>query len=459
VSGGVMRALRPAAIERQAKTLASLEAASAALQHDVGAMRAMLAGLAVQLESLHADTQALLAVTQNEVEEQARLAALGGARLAGDGIHLIGPPSARLRTRSRRSGDAVDLPFASRMGHTFVASTAPDVRELWDRVLAREAGCVDDRLRGAPPTVLEIRHVTVALTREHTIDVTLDATGAPDRAADAVTIAVPKLTYHFSARKLRNFGHWLLDGVPQIVALDALAPDAVFLLPDPLKGAYRATLALLGIGDDRIRPWNGQPVSCSRLLLMEDDGRGGGGRPLSALVQMRRRLLAPTAAPASPPTRRLYVSRRDAKPHRRWVDNEPEVEALFASRGFAIVSMGECPLPEQVRLFSAARVVAGVSGAGLADIVFTPAGSHVITLVSDELMRWYAAEGQSRALWTSPSAADGGELAQLGDSPRFYGHVAAACGQTSHYFVGPDRVPIEALAAFLDGVLARVDAA
>ena len=59
----------------------------------------------------------------------------------------------------------------------------------------------------------------------------------------------------------------------------------------------------------------------------------------------------------------------------------------------------------------------------------------------------------------NPSAADGGELAQLGDSPRFYGHVAAAFGQTSHYFVGPDQVPLEQLAAFLDDVLARVDPA
>jgi hypothetical protein len=74
-------------------------------------------------------------------------------------------------------------------------------------------------------------------------------------------------------------------------------------------------------------------------------------------------------------------------------------------------------------------------------------------------MRWYAAEGQSRALWVSPSGPGGGELAQLGDSPRFYAHVAAALGQISHCFVGPDRVPTEALAAFLDDVLARVDAA
>jgi capsular polysaccharide biosynthesis protein len=455
----VVRALRPAAIDRQAKALASLEASTEALQQDVTAMRALLGDVSARLAALHTDTEALLAICRDEAQEQARMGAPSGARLAADGIRLIGPPSARLRARRLRSGEAVDLPFGSHMGLTVVASTASDVRELWQRVLAREAACVDDRLRGAPSTALEIHHATVARAGEHTIDVTLDATGAPDRVTDAITIAVPKLTYHFSARKLRNVGHWLLDGVPQIVALDALAPDAVFLLPDPLKGIYTSTLELLGIAAGRLRPWTGGPVSCSRLLLLEDDARAGGGRPLSALLQTRRRLLERAAVPDARPWRRIYVSRRDAKPHRRWVDNEPDVEALFASRGFEILSMRECPLAEQVRLFASARVVAGASGAGLADLVFAPPGTHVITLVSDELLRWYAAEGQSRALWLSPSAAAGGELAQLGDSPRFYAHVAAAFGQVSHCFVGPDQVPLGALSAFLDDVLARVDAA
>jgi capsular polysaccharide biosynthesis protein len=451
------RALQPAAIERHAKALASLEASSETLQQDVTALRALLADLSARLGTLHADTEALLASCREDAHEQARLGAPSGARLAADGIRLIGPPSARLRTRRLRSGEPVDLPFASQMGATVLASSAPDVRDLWARVLAREAECVDDRLRGAPSTVLDIHHATVALAGDHSIDVTLDDTGAPERASDAVTIAVPKLTYHFAARKLRNFGHWLLDGVPQIVALDALAPGAVFLVPDPLKAVYVETLGLLGITADRLRPWKGRPLSCSRLLLLEDDARGGGGRPLSALLQTRARLLRRTQMTGRP-SRRLYVSRRDAKPHRRWVDNEPDVEAVFASRGFDIVSMRDRPLSEQVELFASAQVVAGASGAGLAGVLFSPPGAHVITLISDELMRWYAAEWQSRAWWMSPPAA-GGELAQLGDSPRFYAHVAAAFGQVSHSFVGPDRVPLDALSAFLDTVLAQVRAA
>jgi len=186
--------VKTAAIDRQEKALASLEASTLALQQDLGSMRALLGDLSARLTSLHADTAALLDARRDEALEQARLGALAGARLAADGIRLIGPPSARLRTRRVQSGAAVDLPFGSQMGLTFVASTAPDVRELWERVLAREAQCVDDRLRGAPSTALEIRHATVASGGDHTIDVTLGATAAPDRITDAATLAGLNLT-------------------------------------------------------------------------------------------------------------------------------------------------------------------------------------------------------------------------------------------------------------------------
>ena len=128
----------------------------------------------------------------------------------------------------------------------------------------------------------------------------------------------------------------------------------------------------------------------------------------------------------------------------------------FERRGFTIISMADCPLAEQVRLFGQASVVAGISGAGLADIVFAPAGAHVIVLVSDGLMRWYADEAQSRSLWLREER-PGGELSELGDSPRFYGHVAAALGQVGHYFIGAEEMPLEPLSTFLDHVLEQVD--
>jgi capsular polysaccharide biosynthesis protein len=263
--------------------------------------------------------------------------------------------------------------------------------------------------------------------------------------------------FDFAERKLRNFGHWLLDCVPQVVALSAIDPAARVLLPSPLRRFQSATLDLVGLPPAQALAWDGAPIACSRLLVFESDGRSG-GRPLSALLEMRRLLTARGVAAACKGSRKIYVSRRDADPKRRWVANEPEVEALFASRGFEVLAMAGCSLEDQMALFREASVVAGVSGAGLSDIVFSAPDTHVIVLLSDSLMSWYADQRGSRSSWMRLGGPPR-RLSTLGDSPHFYVHLAAAFEQNCHCFLGPDQLPIAPLSAFLDRVLERVESA
>jgi capsular polysaccharide biosynthesis protein len=268
-------------------------------------------------------------------------------------------------------------------------------------------------------------------------------------------LAIPRFTYDFPGGKLDNFGHWLVDCLPHVLALSTIDPQATFLLPAPVKRFQRALLSLVGVTDSQMLPWNGEPIESSRLLVLESDGRIGGGRPLSSLMHLRSLVAAPEAVPGERPRRRIYVSRRDAAARRSWIANEREVEALFHDRGFDVLVMSECPLEEQVRLFRSAAVVAGISGAGLADIVFAPAGTHVMVLTTDSLIRWYAKPGRGRAKWANDAGAKETNLAAFGDSPRFYAHLAAACEQVCHSFMSGDHVPLDALAAFVDEVLAQ----
>jgi capsular polysaccharide biosynthesis protein len=286
------------------------------------------------------------------------------------------------------------------------------------------------------------------------VDGTLQITPRLQPRPSAGVVAVPRCTYDVTTRKIANFGHWMLDWAPQIVALWKIAPDATFLMPQPPREFHTATLARMGLDTRRMVSWDGAPVECRRLLAFESDGRTGGGRPLSPLMEVRR-LLAPASAPGGRGHRRIYVSRQDAPKKRKWIMNEPDVEELFRSRGFEIVVMRDCPLDDQVRLFREARVVAGLNGGGLTDIVFSPAGTDVIVLLSDALIRWYA--GGGRSVWAGGARGGGGQLAALGDSPRFWTHVAVAFEQRCHSFVGGDAMPLGELARFLDNVLVEVD--
>ena len=421
------------------------------LRDEVRAVRRHVRALSDALAAPEAAVDTLLAAARADVQERASLAAVGGARLRSDALSIEGDPELRMRIRRIRVGDPVERVFSQWAGVTRCVSTSPDVRELWDRLIAIESSHENGTLQGGPSTVLDVPDAVASIDAAGRLNVTMQRTAIAPRV-----LAIPKFTYALPPRKLRNFGHWLVDCVPQVAALSTIDPGATFLVPSAQKPFQEWAVALTGVQGAQLDAWDGRPVGASRLLVFESDGRAGGGRPLSALTAFRRQLLA-AAGRERPAVRRIYVSRRDARNKRKWFDNQPQIEELFRSRGFEVLSMADCPLDEQARIFRDAQVVAGISGAGLTDVIFSAPGTHLITLLSDSLIRWYADRRGARSLWAGGGR--GGHLAELGDSPRFYAHLAAAFEQYGHTFVGGDAMPIDQLAEFVDEVLARVDAA
>jgi capsular polysaccharide biosynthesis protein len=440
-----------APLARQAALEAVAESTDA-LSTDVDKIRDALAAAAVRVHAAESANRQLLKEWRRDADARARLAAVAGAATLADSIQLEGPPHRRLDARRVRVGEPFDQRFDAWMGVTRCVGTSPDVRALWNNLLTTEAEASGGRLRCAPSTILDVGPASISRIDGDTTRVLLFET-IPAGAARVT--AVPRFTCKRMPRKLRNFGHWLLDFLPQVVALSSVAPRARFLLPAPLARFQRATLALVGVQDDQIAPWDGAPVAAERLLLFLHDGRFGGGRPLSLIPEMQR--MFRRGVPAVRGCRRLYVSRRDAKASRRWLANEAAVEELFISRGFEPLVMARCSLEDQVRAFRDAHIVAGVSGAGLSDIVFSAPGTHLIVLHSESLMRWYSDDTRARSSWMDVARARSGELAALGDSPRFYAHLAASLSQYCHAFLSGDEAPLGELARFMDEVLERAE--
>ncbi len=418
---------------------------------ELDVLRSSLDGLYLSLADRHHTLDELLALERAAVREQAAIAAVAGARLLVDRIDIDGLPGQRLRIRRRRVGAPVERRLGQWVGVTRCETPAPDVRDMWERLIEAETNRPDDRLRGQASTVLEIPDAAVALDPAGTLRVTM---GEGPRGDAAEVIAIPRCTYALPSRKLRNFGHWLVDCVPQVDVLTAVDPAATLLVA-PFQKPFQSWGLTLARVAGTVVEWDGRPRAARRVVLFESDGRTGGGRPLSALTALRERLIRRPPGGPRGGRRRLYVTRRDARNRRRWVSNEEEIEQIFARRGFEIVSMADVPFDDQARLFREARVVAGVSGAGLTDLLFAPPGTHAIVLISDSLMRWYADDRGARSFWVDGRR--GGDLAELGDSPRFYTHLAAAFEQYCHTFVGADQMPLDALATFVDEALARVE--
>jgi capsular polysaccharide biosynthesis protein/Tfp pilus assembly protein PilF len=180
-----------------------------------------------------------------------------------------------------------------------------------------------------------------------------------------------------------NHFHWLVDFLSRLVVLEAFTKALPELATMPLLlGAHatqvvRELLPLLGFGAGGITIAEaGAAVEAPELLVPAMAARDRHGT--AAFAALLRQRLAGTMAGLDPGPRRIYVSRSGAGARR--VRNEADVEAMLAAEGFAIARLDNLPAVEQVRLFAAAETIVGPHGAGLANIVFAPAGCRVIEL-------------------------------------------------------------------------------
>ena len=177
-------------------------------------------------------------------------------------------------------------------------------------------------------------------------------------------------------RGVGNYAHWLLEMLPKAaLARDHLAlPDMRFLVADvvgPLGRAMRDSLGWLGIAEAAIVPTGTAPVLVPRLVLIDGLTEHGGYMSPLAVDAVRR--AAAAIAPAAPQP--LYVPRLRSGP--RMFADESAVIARARAAGFAAFDPGDVPIAAQVAAFGAAPRVAGVMGAGLANIVFAPPGCKV----------------------------------------------------------------------------------
>ena len=76
---------------------------------------------------------------------------------------------------------------------------------------------------------------------------------------------------------------------------------------------------------------------------------------------------------------RIFCSRRG----RRAGNNRDQIEQVFVDAGFEVIYPEDHPLPDQVRLFRRAEVLAGLAGSGMFQMAFAEHPKHVILVGSE----------------------------------------------------------------------------
>jgi hypothetical protein len=214
------------------------------------------------------------------------------------------------------------------------------------------------------------------------------------RERDGLTVGIPPASFqqrlsgpaHIMLKQTydTNYGHWLLEGLPRILAAAQhcdLSQCRVIVSrkSSGISRVYVDTLKAFGVRPEQIVTHKSRPLHVDRLIYPLPISEGPflkSPMAIQILESLPNRLGVGADAP-----KRIYVSRGD-KGKRRLL-NENAVLDVLQPLGFVAVQPGALDLQGQARMFSQAEVIIGNCGAGLTNAVFAPRGNILFALTSE----------------------------------------------------------------------------
>lgn len=183
---------------------------------------------------------------------------------------------------------------------------------------------------------------------------------------------------------IAHYGHFLVETLSAFWGDHWRDADHLvmhtFSFGSPLKPFAREMLEALGIDCRKIviigrdKSYRFEHVTIpERGMRINDSGHAA----MRSVYRAIRRYYG-----AEPGPRRLYLSRSRFE-GRTSLENEAATEAQFADAGFEIVHPQELSMAEQIRLYAAARELAGPEGSALHNVVFCDPGAHVTVIASE----------------------------------------------------------------------------
>ena len=174
-----------------------------------------------------------------------------------------------------------------------------------------------------------------------------------------------------------GYYHWLTEALTRLEIVWPYLNGHTVLIPRPYRKLryVKKSLKLLGV-DHQF--FNGaRCVWRVHDLLLPSHTAVMGNYNDPIIARLQQRFLASVRADSTP-RRKIFVSRQKAS--KRHLVNEAEIVAVMRSCGFDHICLEDYPFHEQVQLMSETKIIVGLHGAGLTNMLFMPPGGAVLEL-------------------------------------------------------------------------------
>ncbi|MEI6557176.1 MAG: glycosyltransferase family 61 protein [Rhodospirillaceae bacterium] len=191
---------------------------------------------------------------------------------------------------------------------------------------------------------------------------------------------------------LSNYFHWLIDGLPRILAsyLDQSDKDLKIVFARSLAPVQIESLRSVGIPVEKIVAVANvaYPIYTTKAMLtismLSAYNRGADLLSVQpeAINLLRKTLSERHPSSGNPPHRKIFISRSSNNAIRGTI-NSQEVSNFLRDRGFEEVTLDDMTFGEQMDLFRHAEIAVSPFGATLANIVFMDPGTRVISITGE----------------------------------------------------------------------------